>query len=122
MTAEWISIGLLAFLVLVFVADLVGNRPQSPRLKTVPQKKSEPQPGATPKTGPPPESTAPVDEVELEVRAPEPEPEAPQVSVFERIRSGLGKTRENLTGGFSDLFSMGRQLMPICLRRLKPLC
>jgi fused signal recognition particle receptor len=116
MTAEWISIGLLALLVLVFVVDLVGNRPPTPRPKAVPQKKSEPQPGATPKTGPLPESTAPVDEAKPEVRAPEPEPEQapapepPQVSVFERIRSGLGKTRENLTGGFSDLFSMGKTI------------
>lgn len=101
MTAEWISIGLLALLVLVFVVDLVGNRPPSPRPKSVPQKKPEPQPGATPRTGPAPEPEAP------ESR---PEPETPQVSVFERIRSGLGKTRANLTGGFSDLFSVGKKI------------
>ena len=41
---------------------------------------------------------------------PEPEPEAPQVSVFERIRKGLGKTRANLTGGFADLFSIGKKV------------
>ncbi|TGN38883.1 signal recognition particle-docking protein FtsY [Marinobacter confluentis] len=111
MTAEWISIGLLALLVLVFVADLVGNRPR-PRPKAVPQKKPEPQPGATPQTGPAPETPDAVAEAapaKAEPEAPESEPE-PQVSVFERIRSGLGKTRANLTGGFSGLFSGGKKI------------
>jgi len=114
MTAEWISIGLLALLVLVFVLDVVGNRPPSRRPKAVPQKKPEPQPGATPQTGPAPEAEAPVAEAEPEAAAPEPQPapeqEPPQVSVFERVRKGLGKTRANLTGGFSDLFSLGKKI------------
>ena len=115
MTAEWISIGLLALLVLVFVLDVVGNRPPSPRPKAVPRKKPEPEPGATPKTGTAPEAEADVEEAEP-AQAPElapepaPEPEVPQVSVFERVRRGLGKTRANLTGGFSDLFSMGKKI------------
>ncbi|MDI9243967.1 signal recognition particle-docking protein FtsY [Marinobacter sp. CHS3-4] len=129
MTAEWISIGLLAFLVLVFLFDVVGNRPPSPRPKSVPQKKPEPQPGAAPKTTPKPELSAPEQEPSApesaeaepaetpsEPVAPapqpeaEPEPEASQLSVFERIRNGLGKTRANLTGGFSDLFSLGKKI------------
>jgi len=106
MTADWISIGLLALLVLVFVLDVVGNRPPSPRPKAVPRKKPEPKPEATPQTGPEPaEPEAAVPEPE-----PEPEPEAPAVSVFERVRRGLGKTRANLTGGFSDLFSRGKKI------------
>ncbi len=109
MTAEWISIGLLALLVLVFVLDLFGNRPPSPRRKAVPQKKPEPQPGAAPKTGPAPEAEA-EPAAAAPAPEPEPEPEVPQVSVFERVRRGLGKTRENLTGGFSDLFSMGKKI------------
>jgi fused signal recognition particle receptor len=119
MTAEWISIGLLALLVLVFVLDLVRNRPPSPRPKAVPQKQPQPQPGAEPKTGPAPEVDAPDTGGETAPAEPEPgkpepqeppEPEAPQVTVFERIRRGLGKTRANLTGGFSDLFSAGKKI------------
>ena len=113
MMAEWISIGLLAFLVLVFVADLAGNRP--PRPKPVPQRKPEPQPGATPETGPvtEPDEQAGKSAPEPEVTAAKPEPvpaETPQISVFERIRKGLGKTRENLTGGFSEIFSLGKKI------------
>lgn len=116
MTAEWISIGLLALLVLVFVLDVVGNRPPSPRPKAVPQKKPEPQPGAAPQTGPAQaeaEAPAPAPQLEPEPEPepqPEPEQEAPQVSVFERVRKGLGKTRANLTGGFSGLFSIGKKI------------
>ncbi|MGO1748662.1 MAG: signal recognition particle-docking protein FtsY, partial [Marinobacter sp.] len=40
---------------------------------------------------------------------PEPEPE-PQISVFERIKQGLGKTRASLTGGMADLFSVGKKI------------
>src|SRR5690606_24718616 len=40
---------------------------------------------------------------------PEPEPE-PQLSVFERIKQGLGKTRASLTGGLADLFSVGKKI------------
>jgi len=123
MTAEWISIGLLALFVLVFVLDVVANRRRIPRPKPVPQKKPQAPQGATPKTGTEenaepdsaPVAEAPekpvVEEAPAEApAAPEPEPEAPQVSVFERIRKGLGKTRANLTGGFSDLFSIGKKV------------
>jgi fused signal recognition particle receptor len=122
MTAEWISIGLLALLVLVFVADLVGNRPR-PRPKAVPQKQPEPQPGAAPQPAPEAEQepepqtdeasaeASPESKPEPEPARAEPEPEPePQVSVFERIRNGLGKTRANLTGGFSGLFSSGKKI------------
>ncbi|MDK8462672.1 signal recognition particle-docking protein FtsY [Marinobacter sp. SS13-12] len=124
MTAEWIDIGLLALLVLVFVLDVAANRRRVPRPKPVPQKKPEAPEGATPKAGAEekaeadsvpaaeaPEEAAVVEEPPVEIpAAPEPEPEAPQVSVFERIRQGLGKTRANLTGGLADLFSVGKKV------------
>lgn len=124
MTAEWIDIGLLALLVLVFVLDVAANRRRVPRPKPVPQKKPEVPEGATPKAGAEekaeadrvpaaeaPEEAAVVEEPPAEIpAAPEPEPEAPQVSVFERIRQGLGKTRANLTGGLADLFSVGKKV------------
>ena len=127
MTAEWIAIGLLALLVLVFVLDVAANRQRVPRPKPVPQKKPEVPEGVVPKSGaeekaePEPDSApvaeAPekpvVEEAPAEPPAapePEPEPDAPQVSVFERIRKGLGKTRANLTGGFADLFSIGKKV------------
>lgn len=124
MTAEWIAIGLLALLVLVFVLDVAANRRRVPRPKPVPQKKPEAPEGATPKAGAEekaeadsvpaveaPEEAVVVEEPPAEIpAAPEPEPEAPQVSVFERIRQGLGKTRANLTGGLADLFSVGKKV------------
>ncbi|MDX1598733.1 MAG: signal recognition particle-docking protein FtsY, partial [Marinobacter sp.] len=120
MTAEWISIGLLALLVLVFALDLAGNRRRIPRPKPVPQKKPEAQRGAKPaaeqEVAPAPEAPAaeaPVAEVEeapAAVAEPEPAPEEPQVSVFERIRQGLGKTRATLSSGLSDLFAVGKKI------------
>ncbi|MFL1465130.1 signal recognition particle-docking protein FtsY [Marinobacter sp. HN1S83] len=120
MTAEWISIGLLALLVLVFALDLAGNRKRIPRPKPVPQKKPEPQPGAEPareqaEASAPeaPSAEAPVAEVEpapAPAAEPEPAPEEPQVSVLERIRQGLGKTRATLSSGLSDLFAVGKKI------------
>ncbi|MEQ9545536.1 MAG: signal recognition particle-docking protein FtsY [Marinobacter sp.] len=120
MTAEWISIGLLALLVFVFALDLAGNRKRIPRPKPVPQKKPEPQRGVKPaaeqEEAPAPEASAaeaPVAEVEeapAAVAEPEPAPEEPQVSVFERIRQGLGKTRATLSTGLSDLFAVGKKI------------
>ncbi|GAA0846986.1 signal recognition particle-docking protein FtsY [Marinobacter szutsaonensis] len=129
MTAEWISIGLLALLVLFFVVDVAGNRKRVPRPKPVPQRKPEvargPAPAEEPETKEAPEAEAPAapeapaeapaEEKPVEAPAPEavpepaPEPE-PQVSVFERIKQGLGKTRASLTGGLADLFSVGKKI------------
>ncbi|RBP23448.1 signal recognition particle-docking protein FtsY [Marinobacter pelagius] len=129
MTAEWISIGLLALLVLFFVVDIAGNRTRVPRPKPVPQRKPEvargPAPAEEPEAKEAPEAEAPAapeapaeapaEEKPVEAPAPEavpepaPEPE-PQVSVFERIRQGLGKTRASLTGGLADLFSVGKKI------------
>ncbi|MGM0952775.1 MAG: signal recognition particle-docking protein FtsY [Pseudomonadota bacterium] len=143
MTAEWISIGLLALLVLIFVVDIASNRKRVPRPKPVPQRKPEIAEGPAPvasgktaeqteqvaKTGPEPapqpesldeQPAAPeapaVDaepkqagpEIQPE-RAEEPEPES-RVSVFERIKKGLGKTRASLTGGMADMFSVGKKI------------
>jgi len=118
MTAEWISIGLLALLVLVFVLDIAGNRSRVPRPRPVPQRKPEVAKGPAPEPeasgNEAPAAVAPVPGAEPEPEpAPEPEktPEPePQVSVFERIRQGLGKTRANLSGGLSDLFSLSKKI------------
>ncbi|MBZ2169369.1 signal recognition particle-docking protein FtsY [Marinobacter sp. F4216] len=126
MTAEWISVGLLALLVLVFVLDIVGNRRRAPRPKPVPQRKPDVARGVEPEQ---PQAKAPAEDVKAAVDekpetveapaevepapapepVPEPEPE-PQVSVFERIKLGLGKTRASLTGGLADLFSVGKKI------------
>lgn len=129
MTAEWISIGLLALLVLVFVLDIAGNRSRAPRPRPVPQRKPEvakgaapepekaesgapaaepqPEPVAEPEPAPQPEPESEPKPSEEPQKAPEPEP---QVSVFERIKKGLGKTRASLTGGLSDMFSLGKKI------------
>ncbi len=134
MTAEWISIGLLALLVLFFVVDIAGNRKRVPRPKPVPQRKPEVARGPAPAEEPEakeaveaeapaapeapvevPAEEKPLEEKPVEAPAPEavpepaPEPE-PQVSVFERIKQGLGKTRASLTGGLADLFSVGKKI------------
>ncbi|MDX1756904.1 MAG: signal recognition particle-docking protein FtsY [Marinobacter sp.] len=114
MTAEWISIGLLALLVLMFVGELAANRRRLPRPRPVPQKKPEPQPGAAPveEKAAEPAAEAPAETPAAVETAPEPEvvEEAPQLSVFERIRSGLGKTRANLSSGLAELFSVGKKI------------
>jgi len=132
MTAEWISVGLLALLVLFFVLDIAGNRKRAPRPKPVPQRKPEVARGPAPvpaepeaKTEVPPEPAAEAAEPEAAqpavepAPAPEPAPAAEpeverepetRVSVFERIKKGLGKTRASLTGGLADLFSVGKKI------------
>lgn len=131
MMAEWISVGLLALLVLVFVLDIASNRSRVPRPKPVPQRKPEaekgPQPeapvAATPDAVSEPEPESATEEPAAVEPAPAPEPEAvpepekspepeaaPQISVFERIKQGLGKTRASLTGGMADLFSVGKKI------------
>ena len=141
MMAEWISIGLLALLVLFFVLDIAGNRKRAPRPEKVPQRKPEVAKGpapVAPEQAPEPEvqleqapeapvaeaipeappevpaEPAPVEEAAPAVEpAPEPEPEPepePQLSVFERIKKGLGKTRASLTGGLADLFTVGKKI------------
>ncbi len=132
MTAEWISVGLLALLVLFFVLDIAGNRKRAPRPKPVPQRKPEVARGPAPvpaepeaETEVPPEPAAEATEPEAAqpavepAPAPEPVPAAEpeverepetRVSVFERIKQGLGKTRASLTGGLADLFSVGKKI------------
>jgi len=136
MTAEWISIGLLALLVLVFVLELAGKRRRAPRPKLVPQRKPDVAEGPAPvpaaeqespeaesaqaqtddvapaeaKVVPPAAEPELVSEPAAESQPePAPEPE-PQLSVFERIKQGLGKTRASLTGGMADLFSVGKKI------------
>jgi len=133
MTAEWISIGLLALLVLIFLLDIAGNRKRAPRPDQVPQRKPDIAKGPSPAAPEPvPEAAEPVAEAKPEwvpeapvdaepevTPAPTPEPKAepepepepePQLSVFERIKQGLGKTRASLTGGLADLFSVGKKI------------
>tara|TARA_B100002019_G_scaffold238180_1_gene213178 strand:- start:128 stop:1333 length:1206 start_codon:yes stop_codon:yes gene_type:complete len=128
MTAEWISIGLLALLVLFFVLDVAGNRKRIPRPKPVPQRKPDVAKGPAPIAEAEKDAAEPAAEVAPEAPAeepavtepevapapevisqPEPEPE-PEISVFERIKKGLGKTRASLTGGLADLFSVGKKI------------
>ncbi|KEF33022.1 Signal recognition particle receptor protein FtsY [Marinobacter nitratireducens] len=121
MTAEWISVGLLALLVLAFVLDVAGNRKRAPRPAPVPQRKPEVARGPSPvapetAAEPEPETAAVEPEAKAEPAAepelaPEPAPEPePQLSVFERIKQGLGKTRASLTGGLADIFSVGKKI------------
>jgi len=133
MTAEWISIGLLALLVLIFLLDIAGNRKRAPRPDQVPQRKPDIAKGPSPAAPEPvPEAAEPVAEAKPEwvpeapvdaepevTPAPTPEPKAepepepepePQLSVFERIKQGLGKTRASLTGGLADMFSVGKKI------------
>lgn len=125
--AEWISIGFLAFLVLVFVAELVSKRRQLPRPRPItrhePESAKGPAPApakaepetakAEPETAEAePETAEPVTEAPP---APEPAPAPPApaeptVSVFQRIRQGLGKTRDNLSSNLADLFSVGKSV------------
>ena len=128
MTAEWISIGLLALLVLVFILELAGKRSRAPRPKPVPQRKpdvavgpapvataEQERPEAEPVEAEPGDHTPEAAEAAPQAVEPEPQPEAapepePQLSVFERIKQGLGKTRASLTGGMADLFSVGKKI------------
>ncbi|PVY77643.1 signal recognition particle-docking protein FtsY [Tamilnaduibacter salinus] len=104
MMSEWIMTGLLALLVLVFVLELVGNRRARPRPHPVPQKKPEPEKRAQPLPEGETVEAPPV----AEPSEPAPEPEPAPVSVFQRIRSGLGKTRDNLGSGLAGLFSLDK--------------
>ncbi|SDX68142.1 signal recognition particle-docking protein FtsY [Marinobacter mobilis] len=104
MTAEWISIGLLALLVLLFVGDIAANRRRIPRPEPVPQKQPQPRPEAAAGAEPEPQPVAEAAVAEV------PAVEEPALSVFERIRSGLGKTRANLTAGLADLFSVSKKI------------
>ncbi len=119
MTAEWISIGLLALLVLFFVLDVASNRKRIPRPKPVPQRKPDVAKGPAPIAEAEKEASEPTAEVAPETPVEEPEvvpaPEVksqpePEISVFERIKKGLGKTRASLTGGLADMFSVGKKI------------
>ena len=138
-TAEWISIGLAALVLLLFVLDVAGNRRRVPRPRRFELRQPDSPvalaPKPLPEKAPPPEPDsveAPVVEPASElapVIAPEPIPVPvaepviapvpevvpapdvePQISVFERIRRGLGKTRASLTGGLADMFSAGKKI------------
>src|SRR5690606_15392031 len=138
MTAEWISIGLLALLVLIFLLDIAGNRKRAPRPDQVPQRKPDIAKGPSPAAPEPvPEAAEPVAEAKPEwvpeapvdaepevTPAPTPEPKAepepePQLSVFERIKQGLGKTRASLTSGLADLFSVGKKIDEYLLEEIE---
>lgn len=122
MTAEWISIGLLALLVLLFILEIAGNRSRAPRPKPVPQRKPEVAKGPAPaepvstdnatlEEAPVEPAPAPAEPETVPEPKPEPAPEPePQLSVFERVKQGLGKTRASLTGGLSELFSLSKKI------------
>jgi fused signal recognition particle receptor len=112
-TAEWISIGLAALLVLLFVLDLASNRRKIPRPRTFelrqPDSQAAPAPQPLPETKSEPdaEPAAPKLEVVPQQALIKPEPE---ISVLERIRRGLGKTRASFTGGLADMFAVGKKI------------
>lgn len=122
--AEWILIGLLVLLVLGFVLDVASRRSALPRPRPVIPRKPE-EPRDAPPKALTTEARTPVDkedatavvappvadpEPKVEV-APEPEPEPePKISVLQRIRQGLGKTRASFGGGLSGLFSAGKKV------------
>ena len=122
MTAEWISIGLAALVLLLFVLDVASNRRRVPRPRKFelrqPDAQVAPAPKPLPERTPQPELVpqAPVPEPVLKpviVPVPDvvPAPDVePQISVFERVRRGLGKTRASLTGGLADMFSAGKKI------------
>lgn len=133
-TAEWISIGLAALVLLLFVLDIASNRRRVPRPRKFelrqPDAQSAPPPKPLPEESPQPEvaprpqapdsaSVAVPEPAEKPVIAPVPKPvpeiapvphAEPQISVFERVRRGLGKTRASLTGGLADMFSAGKKI------------
>jgi fused signal recognition particle receptor len=131
-TAEWISIGIMALVVLLFVLDLASRRRKIPRPRAFelrqPDVQAAPAPQPLPETKPAPdaepagtalaepqskqtpivpEPAAPKLEVVPQQALVEPEPE---ISVLERIRRGLGKTRASFTGGLADMFSAGKKI------------
>lgn len=130
-TAEWISIGIAALVVLLFVLDLASRRRKIPRPRTFelrqPDSQAAPAPQPLPETKPAPDAElADTALAELQPKqapiVPEPavfkpevvpqplvEPE-PQISVLERIRRGLGKTRASFAGGLADMFSAGKKI------------
>ena len=114
MMAQWISIGVLALLILAFVLDVASRRRRLPRPEPVPQRQPTPaKETVAPSTqtrdavGEAAVESAPA-EVAVTPPPAEPEAPAPTVSVFQRIKSGLGKTRANLSSGLADLFSVGK--------------
>ena len=111
MNPEWISLAVLALLVLVFVLDVAGRRRNLPRPKPVPQRKAEVDtaPAAAPVT-PPPAAEEPVVAPPAQPVAAPVEEAAPPVSVLQRIKAGLGKTRSSLTAGLADLFAVGKSV------------
>jgi len=127
--AEWISIGLAALVVLLFVLDLASNRRKIPRPRAFELRQPDSQAGPAPQ--PLPEAKPEAEPTDTALAKPQskqapivPEPAAfkpeivsqplvepePQISVLERIRRGLGKTRASFTGGLADMFSAGKKI------------
>ena len=127
--AEWISIGLAALVVLLFVLDLASNRRKIPRPRAFELRQPDSQAGPAPQ--PLPEAKPEAEPTDTALAKPQskqapivPEPVAfkpeivsqplvepePQISVLERIRRGLGKTRASFTGGLADMFSAGKKI------------
>lgn len=80
MTAEWISIGLLALLVLFFVLDVAGNRKRIPRPKPVPQRKPEIAKGPAPLSEAEEKPAEPAADIAPEAPAEEPAVVEPDVA------------------------------------------
>ncbi|MEP3561347.1 MAG: signal recognition particle-docking protein FtsY, partial [Marinobacter sp.] len=87
MTAEWISIGLLALLVLFFVLDVAGNRKRIPRPKPVPQRKPDIAKGPAPILAAEKKADEPAADVAPEVPAEEPAVVEPDVAPAPEVKS-----------------------------------
>jgi fused signal recognition particle receptor len=116
---EFISIGVLVLLVVIFIVDLVRARARLPRAeKRLPQSRDD-MPGIGHKPGAVAVPTAPIPQASTDKDAvagkivdkdvakdvPKEVPkEVAKESLFSRMKQGLGKTRASLTGTLATLF------------------
>lgn len=148
MTEQWITLGLLILLVLAFAIDVAVRRRQRPRPPRVTQRPPEEAPGAKPLEGKAQEPVEPVPAAEAEpveepkvvepakevpaaveevpavepvvAEAPVAEPEA-EVSLFQRMRRGLAKTRGNLSQQLAGLVGAGKRIDDDVLEEIETL-
>ncbi|WP_097459287.1 signal recognition particle-docking protein FtsY [Mangrovitalea sediminis] len=148
MTEQWITLGLLILLVLAFAIDVAVRRRQRPRPPRVTQRPPEEAPGAKPLEG---KAQAPVEQVPTakaepveEPKVAEPAKEAPaaveeapavepvvaeapvaepeaEVSLFQRMRRGLAKTRGNLSQQLAGLVGAGKRIDDDVLEEIETL-
>ncbi|MEQ6885550.1 signal recognition particle-docking protein FtsY [Salicola sp. Rm-C-2C1-2] len=107
MNAELIFNALLVLLVAWFVVDLIRGRQQIPKPPQPPERQHR-EPASAPEAEASAEQT-PAKPEPQPIPEPEPETEEP-VSFFQRMREGLGRTREQLADGLANLFAANKQI------------